>query len=91
MLIWLKFLKKTIRTCQRNRQRCSCVGILAMWLIKCGTMCGAMLNADKKTVYVQEGRLGYEEYAAKGFSTVAYSYLFINKARTICSNAHVLY
>ena len=32
-----------------------------------GMMFGAMLGKDKKVQYVQEGRLGYEEYAAKGF------------------------
>ena len=41
----------------------------------CGSMYGARVNADgsgndggeKGTAYLQEGRLGYEEYAAKGF------------------------
>ncbi len=35
----------------------------------CGSMHGAQVNGDgeKATTYVQEGRLGYEEYAAKGF------------------------
>jgi hypothetical protein len=33
----------------------------------CGTMYGSIVKADKSTQYVQEGRLGYEEYAAKGF------------------------
>lgn len=32
-----------------------------------GMLIGARLNKKKETVYVQEGRLGYEEYAAKGF------------------------
>jgi Protein of unknown function (DUF3131) len=39
----------------------------------CGTMYGAMLTADKKVSYVQEGRLGYEEYAAKGFQLWGFS------------------
>jgi hypothetical protein len=34
---------------------------------KCGTLYGAIINDDKQTQYVQEGRLGYEEYSAKGF------------------------
>ncbi|ALG67472.1 DUF3131 domain-containing protein [Beggiatoa leptomitoformis] len=34
---------------------------------KNGMMFGAHLNDQQQTVYVQEGRLGYEEYAAKGF------------------------
>jgi hypothetical protein len=35
----------------------------------CGSMYGARVNGDseKTTTYLQEGRLGYEEYAAKGF------------------------
>jgi Protein of unknown function (DUF3131) len=32
-----------------------------------GTLYGANVEKDKRTLYVQEGRLGYEEYAAKGF------------------------
>ncbi|MGF1736295.1 DUF3131 domain-containing protein [Photobacterium satsumensis] len=32
-----------------------------------GTMFGALLEKDKPVQYLQEGRLGYEEYAAKGF------------------------
>jgi len=33
-----------------------------------GVMFGAIVAPDDKTQYVQEGRLGYEEYAAKGFN-----------------------
>ena len=32
-----------------------------------GTMFGALLEKGKPVQYLQEGRLGYEEYAAKGF------------------------
>lgn len=32
-----------------------------------GTMFGAIIGPDNETMYLQEGRLGYEEYAAKGF------------------------
>ena len=32
-----------------------------------GTMFGALLEPGKDVQYLQEGRLGYEEYAAKGF------------------------
>jgi len=32
-----------------------------------GVMYGAIIGPDNETQYVQEGRLGYEEYAAKGF------------------------
>lgn len=33
----------------------------------CGSMHGAVLSPDRRPHYLQEGRLGYEEYAAKGF------------------------
>jgi hypothetical protein len=32
-----------------------------------GMLFGAIVDKDRKLQYVQEGRLGYEEYAAKGF------------------------
>jgi hypothetical protein len=32
-----------------------------------GMLFGAVLDKDRQVQYVQEGRLGYEEYAAKGF------------------------
>ena len=32
-----------------------------------GMMFGAMFDKDRKLQYVQEGRLGYEEYSARGF------------------------
>lgn len=67
MLIWLRILK------ENYPEHANAIdSVVLRWdfsnvVDKCGTMFGAMLNADKKTVYVQEGRLGYEEYAAKGF------------------------
>lgn len=33
----------------------------------CGTLFGALVRPDKSVQYVQEGRLGYEEYAAAGY------------------------
>lgn len=35
--------------------------------VKDGQLFGAAVGPDGKTQYLQEGRLGYEEYAAKGF------------------------
>jgi hypothetical protein len=35
--------------------------------VKDGQMFGSAIGPDGKTQYLQEGRLGYEEYAAKGF------------------------
>ncbi|MCE3273297.1 MAG: hypothetical protein K0S57_3694 [Ramlibacter sp.] len=38
-----------------------------------GMMFGAMLDKERKLQYVQEGRLGYEEYAARGFALWGFS------------------
>lgn len=67
LLIWLHIIK------QLYPEHANAIdSVVLRWdfsrvVDKCGTLYGAMLNADKKTLYVQEGRLGYEEYAAKGF------------------------
>lgn len=37
-------------------------------VIKDGVMIGTALDGDSKTIYLQEGRLGYEQYAAKSLS-----------------------
>ncbi|AFY92153.1 DUF3131 domain-containing protein [Chamaesiphon minutus] len=46
-------------------------GTLAKWQlaksVKDGDMYGAMVKPDGSTLLVQEGRLGYEEYAARGY------------------------
>ncbi|GBC60644.1 DUF3131 domain-containing protein [Desulfonema ishimotonii] len=36
-------------------------------LIRNGVLYGGLVNDEGRTVYVQEGRMGYEEYAAKAF------------------------
>jgi hypothetical protein len=67
LLIWLKILK------ERYPQHGDAIDrIVLRWnfckvIDKWGTMYGAMLGPDQQTIYVQEGRLGYEEYSAKGF------------------------
>lgn len=66
LLIWLKIIK------ERYPQHSNAIDCFILrWnfcrvLDNCGTMYGAIIK-DDKVVYVQEGRLGYEEYAAKGF------------------------
>jgi len=40
-------------------------------MVKDGSLYGALLE-DDKTLYLQEGRLGYEEYAAKSMQLVGY-------------------
>ncbi|MBD2744788.1 DUF3131 domain-containing protein [Coleofasciculus sp. FACHB-1120] len=46
-------------------------GIIAKWQVgrslKDGQLYGATVLPDSKTLLVQEGRLGYEEYAARGY------------------------
>ncbi|HYY16614.1 MAG TPA: DUF3131 domain-containing protein [Gammaproteobacteria bacterium] len=67
LLIWLKILKDRYPqysdAIDRFVLRWNFCHVLDKW----GTMYGAVLGPDQKTMYVQEGRLGYEEYAAKGF------------------------
>ncbi len=67
LLIWLKIIK------ERYPEHANAIDRSVMRWKFCnviderGMMFGAYVDKDKKTRYVQEGRLGYEEYAAKGF------------------------
>lgn len=66
-LIWLKIIKE-----RYTEYSDSIDSVLLRWnycnvVTEKGMMYGAHGKKGKKTVYVQEGRLGYEEYAAKGF------------------------
>ena len=67
ILIWFKILK------ERYPEHANAIDRVVMrWdfrntVDKFGTLFGASVNKEKKTEYLQEGRLGYEEYAAKGF------------------------
>lgn len=73
MLLWLKIIK------ERYPEFSSDVdNVVLRWdfsnvIDDCGTLYGAYLDAEKKPVYVQEGRLGYEEYAATGFQQWGFS------------------
>ncbi|WP_420473277.1 DUF3131 domain-containing protein [Noviherbaspirillum sp. ST9] len=67
LLIWLKIVKERYPEHAEGIDR-----FVLRWKFdnivdKTGTLFGARLNEQKKVEYVQEGRLGYEEYAAKGF------------------------
>lgn len=63
--------------------------VLAHWqlgkLAKDGQLYGAAVDPDGKTQYLQEGRLGYEEYSAKSFSLLA---LDVNTAEHYQSFLH---
>jgi hypothetical protein len=67
LLIWLKIVK------QRYPDHADGIDSFVMrWnfghvLDRDGVMYGASLSPEKKVQYVQEGRLGYEEYSAMGF------------------------
>lgn len=67
LLIWFKIIK------ERYPEHANAIDrVVLRWdfrhvVDKSGTLFGASVDKDKKTEYLQEGRLGYEEYAAKGF------------------------
>jgi acyl-CoA reductase-like NAD-dependent aldehyde dehydrogenase len=67
MLIWLAIVR------ERYPQHAAAVdAVVASWsfcgvLDTCGSLYGAVPTADGRVQYLQEGRLGYEEYAAVGF------------------------
>ncbi len=68
LLVWLKILK------ERHPHLANSVDNVPMRWNFCnlvnddGRMFGSFVRGDGSTRYVQEGRLGYEEYAAKGFA-----------------------
>jgi hypothetical protein len=67
LLVWLRIVK------ERHPYLANAVDSVPMRWNFCnmvnddGRMFGAFVKGDGTTQYVQEGRLGYEEYAAKGF------------------------
>ncbi len=67
LLIWLEIIKN------RYPEFSNAIdGFVLRWnfcnvVDERGVMFGAIVNPEGQTQYVQEGRLGYEEYAAKGF------------------------
>ncbi|WP_022707587.1 DUF3131 domain-containing protein [Paracoccus zeaxanthinifaciens] len=68
MLVWLRILK------ERYPYLANGVDNVPMRWNYCnivaddGRLFGSIVGGDNQTRYVQEGRLGYEEYAAKGFA-----------------------
>ncbi|SOH94842.1 Protein of unknown function [Monaibacterium marinum] len=68
LLVWLRILK------ERHPHLANSVDNVPMRWNFCnlvnedGRMFGSFTQSDDTTRYVQEGRLGYEEYAAKGFA-----------------------
>lgn len=78
-LIWLKIIK------ERYPQHADAIDRFVLrWdfrrmINREGMMYGALIN-NGKTQYVQEGRLGYEEYAAKGFQLWGFDTTLASKA-----------
>lgn len=67
LLIWLKIIKERYPIHSNGIDNFVLRWKFCNVVDACGTLYGAILNPAKETQYVQEGRLGYEEYAAKGF------------------------
>lgn len=67
LLVWLKIVK------ERYPQHADAIDRFVLrwkWgrvVDRSGMMFGALVDKDGRVQHVQEGRLGYEEYAAKGF------------------------
>ncbi|YCI31195.1 DUF3131 domain-containing protein [Erwinia sp. PK3-005] len=73
MLLWLKIIKE-----RYPEYGNSIDNVVLSWdftnvVDDCGTLYGAYVDQNKQTHYVQEGRLGYEEYAAAGFQLWGFS------------------
>ncbi|MBI3248272.1 MAG: DUF3131 domain-containing protein [Deltaproteobacteria bacterium] len=67
LLIWLRILKERYPEHGNALDRFVMRWNFCHVLDRCGSMYGAVLDDTKNVRYLQEGRLGYEEYAAKGF------------------------
>jgi hypothetical protein len=73
LLVWLKIIKQRYPGHAEGIDR-----FVLRWkfdhvLDRDGVMYGASLSPDQKIQYVQEGRLGYEEYSAMGFRLWGFS------------------
>jgi hypothetical protein len=73
LLIWLRIIREKYPEHANAIDRVVLRWDFSNVVDKCGTLYGALLTDDKKIQYVQEGRLGYEEYAAKGFQLWGFS------------------
>ncbi len=66
-LIWFKIIKERYPEHSNGIDNALMRWKFCNLISETGDMNGAYVDKDGKTKYVQEGRLGYEEYAAKGF------------------------
>lgn len=73
LLIWLKIIRERYPAHADAIDRFVLRWDFSHVLDRDGVMYGASLSPDKKLQYVQEGRLGYEEYSAMGFRLWGFS------------------
>ena len=67
LLIWLKIVKERYPEYANDIDNLVLRWDFSHIVDPCGTLYGALLDGKNQPMYVQEGRLGYEEYAAAGF------------------------
>jgi len=73
MLLWLKIIKERYPEHANNIDNVVLGWDFTHVVDDCGTLHGAYIDGNKQTQYVQEGRLGYEEYAAAGYQLWGFS------------------
>lgn len=66
LLIWLHIAKTKLPHLAEYIDRAVLRWNFCALIDNCGTLYGSLLSKEKETLF-QEGRLGYEEYAARGF------------------------
>ena len=68
MLVWLRILKERYPYLANGVDNVPLRWNFCNIVNEDGRLFGSLVRGDGSTRYVQEGRLGYEEYAAKGFA-----------------------
>ncbi len=68
MLVWLRILKERYPYLANGVDNVPLRWNFCNIVKEDGRLFGSLVRGDGSTSYVQEGRLGYEEYAAKGFA-----------------------
>lgn len=68
MLVWLRILKERYPYLANGVDNIPLRWNFCNIIHEDGRMFGSIVNGEGETRYVQEGRLGYEEYGAKGFA-----------------------
>ncbi len=80
-LVWMRILRNRYSHLANTIDNLILRWDFANILDEDGVMYGALIDKDtKETIYAQEGRLGYEEYAAKGFALWGFKPYFAHRA-----------